>query len=124
MDQDLLCKVRSCASPPATAPDSGIAWSRLPALQLGPLVRPADDLPDVGGLGVGVARAVEGKLPGQAPLHGGELGRGMGVTAQIVAQQQGYLLGEASSAPDVEMGPAAAGGFGKYRLVRSGLSAR
>src|SRR5262245_19367027 len=76
------------AGPPLIngSPGSGIAWSRLPALQLGPLVRPADDVPDVGGLGVGVARAVKGKLPDQAPLHDGELGRSMGVTAQIIAQ--------------------------------------
>src|SRR5215831_19348906 len=103
------------------APVSGIAWSRLPALQLGPVVRLADDLPDVGGLGVGVARAVKGKLPGQAPLHSGELGRGMGVTAQVIAQQQGYLLGEASSAPDMKMGPAAAGGFAEVPLGALGV---
>jgi hypothetical protein len=40
----------------------------------------------------------------------------MGVTAQVVAQQQRYLLGEAASAPDMEMSAAAPGGFAEVPL--------
>jgi hypothetical protein len=45
----------------------------------------------------------------------------MAVTAQVVAQQQRYLLGKASSAPDMEMGPAAAGGFAEVPLSALGV---
>src|SRR6201985_3397789 len=102
-------------------PGSGVARARLPTGLLGPLVRAPDDLPEEGRLGVGVRRAIVGELRGKAPFEVLVGRRVVRVGAQVVAEQQRELLGEAARPPDMDVGARLARRFTEVPLGALGV---